>query len=937
MANTILADIDGWQKKLFGALVIATKAANAIPPRDVLFYKSLDKDFAANMTDASVASLALCNNLLVQASGPGGEKIKDGEEMIDRFDIITEVVDNLLEKVDVGIEEIKNPNKKKNSIAQSAPIVATAKTDRLDIRLMHAHNIARPQLRFPDAVDNSSLTPFIRKITYKPNAMVDLSYGTPQHPGADTTSALSAAMASHVRNTLGMGSELMSLPHPYEYEIGHISYPEHMFTASQEPKLYHPFATTTAKWVETEEALREMCEDLEMQTEIAIDLEHHNYRTFQGFVCLMQISTRDQDYIVDTLELRGSLHLLNESFTNPNIVKVLHGAESDIIWLQRDFGVYIVNLFDTYHASKVLEFGSHSLAHLLKYYCDFDADKRYQLADWRIRPLPKEMLEYARSDTHFLLYIYDRMRQTLIDQGNPTTHNLLKAVLKRSEETSVRKHEKEIYDAEGGEGPNGWRPLYSRWNRALDNQQFAVFLALHAWRDQTAREEDESVRYVLPNHMLFTLAEKMPEEQMGVVACCNPVPPLVKMNAADLAYLIGRAKLSVTPPAAGGGFKPVEMPEPVHIRFDPATGLQGVKDETKDSGKSTSSAAGQETETASATATTTKAKKTAAVVQAATSSTLFSGSSGRLPEQRRKEEAGQWMAASSVMFGTLDFSKGASTFLTLSSSKDLDENEDEEHQRAKQLVRQILEEIEAGQHEEFDFRTLTIEDLKAAAAAEDEAEERSRQQQQQEDQTPGSTATSTSTEPQEVLYTPVEERTTKKRTDVLVLSSMSKKRSRAIDEDSPRAEVPVVEVLSSRDVSEEDENEEGAGEGGNGGGSSSSAAVNVKRKKNRDRAEKKNRSGSKQASDQQQQQQQQQAQADFTPFDYNSVRSVVDETMEPSKKKKKKNKGNKGGGEPEQQAFNPYATLEVDAKHKKKDASFSRSAKSGNKSMSFKV
>ena len=81
--------------------------------------------------------------------------------------------------------------------------------------------------------------------------------------------------------------------------------------------------------------------------------------------------------------------------------QVLHGAESDIIWLQQDFNLYIVNLFDTYHASKVLgmfsvpmaspeliwtpDFPRHGLATLLEMYCDFTADKRYQLADWRIR------------------------------------------------------------------------------------------------------------------------------------------------------------------------------------------------------------------------------------------------------------------------------------------------------------------------------------------------------------------------------------------------------------------------------------------------------------------------------------------------------------------------------------------------------------------------
>jgi len=40
----------------------------------------------------------------------------------------------------------------------------------------------------------------------------------------------------------------------------------------------------------------------------------------------------------------------------------------------------------------------------------FQADKRLQLADWRIRPLTDELMHYARADTHSLLYIYDCLR-----------------------------------------------------------------------------------------------------------------------------------------------------------------------------------------------------------------------------------------------------------------------------------------------------------------------------------------------------------------------------------------------------------------------------------------------------------------------------------------------------------------------------------------------
>lgn len=65
--------------------------------------------------------------------------------------------------------------------------------------------------------------------------------------------------------------------------------------------------------------------------------------------------------------------------------QIFHGADSDMEWLQRDLGLYVVNLFDTHQASRALNLARHSLDHLLKHYCTVESDKRYQLADWRIR------------------------------------------------------------------------------------------------------------------------------------------------------------------------------------------------------------------------------------------------------------------------------------------------------------------------------------------------------------------------------------------------------------------------------------------------------------------------------------------------------------------------------------------------------------------------
>lgn len=48
---------------------------------------------------------------------------------------------------------------------------------------------------------------------------------------------------------------------------------------------------------------------------------------------------------------------------------MLHGADRDIQWLQRDFGIYMANMFDTGQAARVLEFPGHGLGYLLQHFC----------------------------------------------------------------------------------------------------------------------------------------------------------------------------------------------------------------------------------------------------------------------------------------------------------------------------------------------------------------------------------------------------------------------------------------------------------------------------------------------------------------------------------------------------------------------------------------
>ena len=134
------------------------------------------------------------------------------------------------------------------------------------------------------------------------------------------------------------------------------------------------------------------------------------------------------------------------------------------------------------------------------------------------------MLEYARSDTHFLLFIYDNLRNALLDlsqsransrsqspqdahtsrsatpQGDPKTE-CLREVLSRSEHTALRVCQHDAYDVEGA-GPGGWDTLARKWNKGAlvvseqTNPKARIYRQIHAWRDRIAREEDESTGWV---------------------------------------------------------------------------------------------------------------------------------------------------------------------------------------------------------------------------------------------------------------------------------------------------------------------------------------------------------------------------------------------------------------------------------------------------------
>ena len=121
---------------------------------------------------------------------------------------------------------------------------------------------------------------------------------------------------------------------------------------------------------------------------------------------------------------------LKQIFGDAHITKIMHGSDSDQRYLIGDLGIGTANIFDTARAFSFIQriptlsailsqntsassfelISKHAEYSSLKKLCtvilDFEMDKYFCEADWKLRPLSEGMLDYARGDSHYLIAIY---------------------------------------------------------------------------------------------------------------------------------------------------------------------------------------------------------------------------------------------------------------------------------------------------------------------------------------------------------------------------------------------------------------------------------------------------------------------------------------------------------------------------------------------------
>jgi ribonuclease D len=250
------------------------------------------------------------------------------------------------------------------------------------------------------------------------------------------------------------------------------------------------------------DALADLVEVLSQESLLAVDTESNSLYAYQEQVCLIQFSTQVVDYLVDPLSL-DDLSPLATIFANPEIEKIFHAAEYDLICLKRDFDFKVLNLFDTMIAASVLGKAEVGLGSILKNEFGVQMDKRYQRANWGQRPLPDHLLDYARLDTRYLIKLRNRLKVELEESGrwpmaSEDFHRL--SILNGGNHENSRNHAR-------NSGEACWRISGAN---DLSPQQAAVLLELCKYRDRMAKNMNRPLFKVISDSTLHAIASACP-------------------------------------------------------------------------------------------------------------------------------------------------------------------------------------------------------------------------------------------------------------------------------------------------------------------------------------------------------------------------------------------------------------------------------------------
>jgi ribonuclease D len=257
---------------------------------------------------------------------------------------------------------------------------------------------------------------------------------------------------------------------------------------------------------------------------IALDTEGASFHRFVDRIYLLQLSTRDRSAIIDPLPI-GAPHELGKLLEDDEVQVVFHDADYDLRLLHQDYGWEVRNIFDTRVAAQLLGIRAFGLAALLEKYFGVKLDKKHQRADWSMRPLTPDMLEYAAQDTMHLLALRDRLAEELNRAGR----------WQWAREEFARLEATRWDDDDESTGF-----LRMKGARDLNRRELAILRELVNWRNDIARKADRATFRVLGNDPLLEIARVKPSTREALGAIKGMPRSLLERSGSDVLDAVKR-------------------------------------------------------------------------------------------------------------------------------------------------------------------------------------------------------------------------------------------------------------------------------------------------------------------------------------------------------------------------------------------------------------
>ncbi len=285
--------------------------------------------------------------------------------------------------------------------------------------------------------------------------------------------------------------------------------------------------------VNREDQLPEFIRTIADSKLVGFDTEFVAEDCYRPDLCLLQVSTRDQVFIVDPragLDLSELWRLLAE----PQRTVVVHAGREEILFVYRATGSVIPGLFDVQVAVGLLggEYPA-SYGKVLQRILGESVAKGETRTDWRKRPLSRAQLDYAALDVLHLPLLYDRLKAQLEDQGR---QRWLADELSRRQANLVTTQEQE-----------GWMRISGV--QSVRGNHLGAVRELWRWRDERAQAKDMPARRVLRDDLIIELAKRGLTDPRKIAQIRGLHHAGVQRLIPEMAKCIEHG-MSTTPPAA---------------------------------------------------------------------------------------------------------------------------------------------------------------------------------------------------------------------------------------------------------------------------------------------------------------------------------------------------------------------------------------------------